>query len=99
MLHGRALIRRNSIENKIDQILRRLFQLLQRFGGDDAVIQDITEVRVRQGSDNDAAGGVFQLASCLFLRHVGAVVAEDVDQVVDGVEEAEHLVDFADANV
>lgn len=99
LLHALVLVGRDGVEDEINQILARLLALLQRLGDDDAVIQHVAQVRMRHGRDDDAAGRVLELLDGLFMREIRPVIAQDIDQIVNGVEEAQHLVNLADANV
>lgn len=99
LLHALILACRNGVEDEVDQVVARLLQLLQAFRDDDTVIEHVAEVRMRHGRDDDAGGRILEFLHGAVLGHVGLVIAEDVDKVVDGVEKGEHLVDFGYADV
>lgn len=99
LLHRLILIRRNGVEDEVNQILRRLLQLLQRLGDDDAVIQDVAQVRVRHGRHQHAARRVAQLPRRLLRRQKRAVITQHIDQIINGQQETQHLVNLADADI
>lgn len=99
LLHALVLVGRDGVEDEVDEVVTRLLALMQSFSNDDAVIQHVTQIRVRHWRDDDAAGRVLKLLDGLFVREVRFVIAQHIDEVINWVEKAQHLVYLTDANV
>lgn len=99
LLHALVLVGRDGVKDEVDEVVTRLLALVKGFSNDDTVIQHVTQIRVRHWRDDDAAGRVLELLDSLFMREVRFVIAQDVDEVINGVEKAQHLVYLTNANV
>ncbi|KAG7153078.1 hypothetical protein HYQ46_000125 [Verticillium longisporum] len=86
LLHALVLVRRDGVEDEVNEVVGAALDLLHGFRDDDAVIEDVAEVRVRERRDDDARGRVTELARRNVGTQVGRVIAQDVDHIVDRVQ-------------